>query len=152
MKKFSFSLQFLLDNRKRREDILKRKLAQIIAREKREREILKMLEERMIFYQNRLKEEEMKKRLKVALAILYYAYIEKLNGQVTEQKERIKQVSIEKEKLRGELIRVSRERRLLERLREKRWEEFVELTSRAQQKFIDEGAIIRFYHKVKKQI
>jgi len=148
MKKFSFSLQFLLDKKEKEEDLLKRKIAELIKREEKEKRELEEMEQKMAFCQKKL-QEKMCQRVKIPLVILYYSYFEKLKDQIERKREAIQGILRERKEIDKALMQVSREKKLLEKMKDKKWKEFVKLRNKLEQKLIDESAVARFYQKIK---
>lgn len=146
MKKFSFPLQFLLDYRKRREDKLKKELAGVIEEENQEKMILTRLRKKMALCQEELYSKE-SNGMELAMVLLYYSYMEKLIAQISEQKRKIEKIARKREKIREELLKASQEKKLMEKIREKRWARFIYLKGKLEQQLIDESAISRFHHK-----
>jgi len=147
MKKFSFSLQSLLDYRKRKEDRLKIELARTITEEEKEKIVLEELKRKMTLCQEELREK--KEKAEIALVIFYYSYLEKLMTRIDEQKRKIEKITRKRKKLHQQLIQASRERKLVEKIRDKRWARFIYLRGKLEQQVIDESAIIRFQHRTK---
>jgi len=147
MKKFFFSLQFLLDYRKRREESLKKELAKMIAKEEKEKEVLEKLQEKLLFWQKQLEEKKKEERISIPMMLVYYSYLEELLIQIKKQVEKIENISLEKERLQKKLLQATKDRKIVEEIKEKRWEEFILQQKKLEQKFIDENALIKFYQK-----
>ena len=138
--RFSFRLQFLLDLKKRMEDQEKQTLAKL------QREKMRILEEKRKtqlelektlgeFYSAPLTKDRMS---------WFVSYIRGLKEEISRLEEEIRKKEKEIEEQREKLVKISKERRLLERLREKRYQEWLEEFNRELQKVLDEQAIIRF--------
>ena len=147
MKKFFFSLQFLLDYRKRREESLKKELAKMIAKEEKEKEVLEKLQEKLLFWQKQLEEKKKEERISIPMMLVYYSYLEEFLIQIKKQVEKIENISLEKERLQKKLLQATKDRKIVEEIKEKRWEEFILQQKKLEQKFIDENALIKFYQK-----
>lgn len=147
MKRFSFPLQFLIDYRKRKEDRLKVELARVIAEEEREKKILEELKKTLALCQEELREK--REKVEVALVLFYYSYLEKLMARIDEQKRKMEKLIQERKKLHRQLIRASQERKLVEKMKERRWAEFIYLQGKLEQQVMDESAIVRFHHRTK---
>ena len=149
MKKFSFPLQFLLDYRKKKEDRLKRELAEVIAREEREKSVLRELEEKINLYREELREKKQQEDIKMCWITYLYSYLEKLIRQADEQRKKIRKISEKRGKLQEALIQAGQERKAVEKLRERRWADFVYQRGKLEQQILDESAIARFKNKTK---
>ncbi len=149
MKKFSFPLQFLLDYRKKKEDRLKRELAEVIAREEREKSVLRELEEKINLYREKLREKKQQEDIKMCWITYLYSYLEKLIRQADEQRKKIRKISEKRGKLQEALIQAGQERKAVEKLRERRWADFVYQRGKLEQQILDESAIARFKNKTK---
>jgi len=149
MKKFFFSLQFLLDYKKEKEERLKKELARMIGKEEEEKKILGKMEEKVAFYHRKLRKEKEEKILQMPLLLSCYSYLERLMEDIEKKREEIKRLAQEKEKLKRKILQASRERKLLEKVREKRWAEFVQLKEKTEQQLIDESATVRFHQRTK---
>lgn len=149
MKKFSFPLQFLLDYRKKKEDRLKRELAEVIAREEREKSVLRELEEKINLYREKLREKKQQEDIKMCWITYLYSYLEKLIRQADEQRKKIRKISEKRGKLQEALIQAGQERKAVEKLRERRWADFIYQRGKLEQQILDESAIARFKNKTK---
>ena len=149
MKKFSFPLQFLLDYRKKKEDRLKRELAEVIAREEREKSVLRELEEKINLYREKLREKKQQEDIKMCWITYLYSYLEKLIRQADNQREKIRKISEKRGKLQEALIQAGQERKAVEKLRERRWADFIYQRGKLEQQILDESAIARFKNKTK---
>jgi len=147
MKRFFFSLQTLLDYRKRKEEELKKKLAAKVAEEERERQILRKLERKVTLCQENLRKKERKEKIELAIMLLYNSYLKRLEEQIEEQKKRIEKISQEKKTLHQEFLQASKARKIVEKMREKRWTKYVYHQRKLEQDLIDESAIAKFYKK-----
>lgn len=147
MKKFSFSLQFLLDYRKRREDLIKKEYARMIAKEEEERQILAKLQEELLCCQKWLEKEKEKESISAPTASLYYSYIGKLIDQIRERTRKVKKISREREKAHKDFLRAAQDRKIVERIKEKKLEQFLEHERKMEQEIIDESAIGKFYRR-----
>ncbi|MCD6256827.1 flagellar export protein FliJ [Candidatus Aerophobetes bacterium] len=149
MKKFYFSLDFLLNYKKTLEDKLKVELTKLIRKQKKEEKVLKELEEKRDLYQEEVRKREREEKMDLGLIIAYDSYLGKVNSQIEEQKDKLYRILKEKENIRKKIVDVSRQRKLLERLKEKKWLEFIFLREKSNQQVIDESALLRFYKKSK---
>jgi len=142
MKKFTFPLQFLLEYKEKREKKLKKELAEIIKKWRKEEMFL-----------NKLKREEkecqslLRKRNKggeISYIILYQSYLESLAQKIKKQKIKVEGVFLKVENKRKKLIKASTEKKTVENLKEKRWMEFITSVEKMEQNLLDENAVIKF--------
>lgn len=149
MKKFTFPLQFLLDYRKKKEDRLKRELAKMIAQEEKEKSVLQELEKKINLCEEELRKRKKQEDVNLCWILYFYSYLERLTYQASEQTEKIKKMSEKREKLQETLAQTSRERKVVERIKEKKWADFVYLKGKLEQQILDESAIAKFQRKTR---
>lgn len=146
MKPFVFKLQTSLDVKLKREEIQKEELARATKKYRENTDILKRRRHRLIDIQEILRRKQ-NEHLNVLDILVYQDYI-------PVQIERIKQQEIVTEESRqameGErqkLVEIMRERKVLEKLRTKHYQVYVQECLRQEQKQIDEMATVGFIHK-----
>ncbi len=138
MKKFQFRLQTLLDIRISKEHAIKAELAMLIAKQNEE---IAMQEE----YRRKVKEHYNKLSKKMrdgtfsyneALMCERFAY----NAQkaIDLSKKRVEQMQPEIDRVRQKLIQASKERKVVERLKEKKYEEYMYQFNREMGKELDD--------------
>lgn len=147
MKKFSFPFQFLLKYREKKEDRLRKELAQLKRRLEKERENLAQLELDSMTNIRELGEKHQGKEIETALVLPYYSYLDNLFNQIKEQSKVVSDISQEMEKKRKEVIEASKEKKIIKKLKERKWAEFVHERERVEQNFIDEIALTNFRSK-----
>jgi len=147
MKKFSFPFQFLLKYRERKEDRLRKELAQFKRRLEKEREYLAQLELDSMTNMRELGEKYQSQEIETALVLPYYSYLNNLFHQIKKQNKIVSDISREMEKKRKQVIEASKEKKVIKKLKERKWAEFVHERERAEQNFIDEIALTNFRSK-----
>lgn len=147
MKKFSFPFQFLLKYREKKEDRLRKELAQLKRRLEEERENLAQLELDSMTNIRELGEKHQSKKIETALILPYYSYLDNLFHQIKKQNKTISDISQEMEKKRKEVIEASKEKKIIKKLKERKWAEFVHKRERVEQNSIDEIALTNFRSK-----
>jgi len=147
MKKFSFPLQLLLDYREKKEDRLKKELAQIKRRLEKERKNLAQLQLDSMTNMRELKKKHQSEKVEIALILLYYSYLDKLIYQIKKQSEIVVNISREMEEKRKQVIEASRGKKIIEKLKERKWIEFSHYREKTEQNFIDEMALTKFKSK-----
>lgn len=100
-----------------------------------------------------LKEEEekcqaeLKKRREegnISYILLYQSYLEELLQRIEKEQVKMEKLFAMMEEKKKELRFASKEKMVVERLKKKRWLEFVSLMEREEQGLIDESAIAKF--------
>jgi flagellar protein FliJ len=141
MKRFRFNLQRVLDYRKTMEDMLLGELGAI--RAEYERESARLEDMSMASCRYSL---ELKRHLadgdpdEIRLA---YGYLEHLGEQMAAQQEMLRGISRKKEQKTTEVVEASRDRKVMERLKDYKVIEHRQDAEREQQKFLDDVASIR---------
>ena len=144
--KYLFRLQKLLDWKKSLEDQSKLMLIQKNEELKRkEEEIKKLIEERS--QRAKVLEEKLRKGMKTIEYLLYQQFNEWSYNELMEQKgfRLDKEQEVERE-LKNLLILI-KERKILERLKEKRFKKFIQQQEKEEQKFIDLLTLRRYFYK-----
>lgn len=147
MKNFSFPFQFLLKYRERKEDRLRKELAQIKRKLEKERANLAQLEMDSMTNMRELGEKHQSKEIETALVLSYYSYLNNLFDQIKKQSKIVSDVSQEMEEKRKVVIEASKEKKIIKKLKERKWSEFVHQREKAEQDFIDEIALTNFRSK-----
>ena len=145
---YRFNLQVVLNYRKRIEEGLQMELS----RTQRELESAKQV----FFAYQREKgyyEEELAKReageIKINESILYRDYLKGMNRKIKAQREIVAQAKIGVDKKQEELLIATKKRKVLEKIREKHMEEFMDDLERKERIFTDEINIQRYQKGVK---
>jgi len=146
MAKFVFKLQSLLNVKNQMEENLKNELGKAIQKLEYEKSILKRLEEE--------KEENIghiynKSNAGISVGELreYNAYIGYLGEKILLQKENINYAQDCVDKYREELIKIVREREMLEKLKEKKYKDYLNEQLQEEQRLNDE--IVSFKYNTK---
>lgn len=144
MKKFNFPFQFLLKYRERKEKRLKRELAEMVKRWEEERKLLGELKGEEMECQMELKKKRECGKVEIPYVLLYQSYLEELNRKVGKEKMKLKELYIRMENKKRKLTLASKEKKVVEKLKRKRWLEFVNYVEKTEQDMIDESGIARF--------
>jgi len=134
---FVFRLQSLLDLKKHIEEDIKIKFGMAVKELERNKSILKAIEDEKHACMGEFTKKSGKKVFVNELAE-YSKYISFLNQKSEIQKENVKKAQENVDKIREELIKATKERKMLERLREKRYEKFVREQLKNEQKLSEE--------------
>jgi flagellar FliJ protein len=140
MRRFEFSLQKVLDYRRRREEQAIRAFAQAQAQLLHEQAVLHRL---LVEREECLRRSHRRQRLTMELLDVEQTYLTTLERRIEAQRERVAEVEKVLEERRQALIEARRERKALERLREKHYEQWRQETLRTEQKALDELATMR---------
>ncbi|MGE5552342.1 MAG: flagellar export protein FliJ [Betaproteobacteria bacterium] len=139
MKKFSFSLQAVLDLKRHREEALLEELAKrtraVAAAEERLQELRR---------ERRRAERELRQllrgRLEVGQVRVAQDYLLGLDGRIEGQSQEVHRRREEVEACRGQVVAARQERKTFEKLRERQWEAYQKEYHRQEQSFLDELA------------
>jgi flagellar FliJ protein len=122
-----------------REEMEKRKLAETKREELKGREELQQLGER-----NREAIESIGRRMSGAMnpgeMTLQYKYVQMLRANIKRQEGKVQEAEANTGKQREVLLGASRDKKVLEKLREKKWDAYMRELSREEQGFLDEVA------------
>lgn len=140
MRRFEFSLQKVLDYRQRREEQAIRAFAEAQVQLMHEQAVLHHL---LIEREECLRRSHRRQRLTVDLLDVEQTYLSALEKRIEVQRERVAEAEKVLEEKREALIEAQRERKALERLREKHYEQWRQQLLRAEQKALDDLATVR---------
>lgn len=143
MKKFKFDLQPLLGHRKRKEDGLKRELADVRRQLAKETKLLNKLHTELGFYQEELKGKQ-KKKFNPDEITVYHKYFNRMQKVIENQNIIVEEFIKEVEKKREELMNASKEKKAIENLKDKKHSSYIKLARNEEQKIIDEVATMRY--------
>ena len=137
MKKFKFRLQKVVDTKAKQEKQKSIELAQLFMELERQKSELKSLN----FELESVQQEVFAKTVggSPAKEILeYQRYIEKLQQDIQLQKKSIADLEEKIEQTQASLLKLNKEKKILERLREKRYLKYLQEQNREEQKLLDE--------------
>lgn len=136
MAKFIFKLQSVLNLRKQKEDSIKNELANATRKLEAEKRKLSELETML---EDTVREfNEKTKKTTVHELIEFNEYLSLLNSRIKTQKENVNNAAQYVDKVREELVKAVKERKILEKLRERQFEEFLLEQKKLEQKTNDE--------------
>lgn len=143
MAAFSFRLQPVLNLRLQTEDNLKNELGKALQLLELEKKKLWQLENEL----NELVDEFNKKTKKTTVRKLIEVkeYLSLLDSKIKKQKENVNSAMLNVDKIREELLKAVKERKILEKLRERKYEEYQLEQKKLEQKTNDE--IVSYNHK-----
>jgi len=140
MRRFVFSLQKVLEYRQRLEEQAIRAFAEAQAQLMHEQAVLHKL---LIEREECLRRSHRRQHLSVELLAVEQTYLSALEERIEQQRQRVAEAEKVLEEKRQALIEAQRERKTLERLREKQYEEWRQEWLRTEQKALDELANVR---------
>ncbi|MCX7710687.1 MAG: flagellar export protein FliJ [Clostridia bacterium] len=151
MAKFVFKFQPLLDLKTQMEDSLKNELGKAIQKLEQEKEVLRTMEterEECIRQFN----EKSSQGIVVERLKEYNLYISHLKERMEKQKENIKAAQKNVDKVREQLIKVVQERKMLDKLKEKKLEEYKKEQLVQEQKVIDEVVSFKYTNRINNEM
>ena len=119
------------------------KLAEMASRLKAQEEEIEKLTLKRLSYEQKLREKVVQGILAGEFA-LYRQFGEESRKDLLSQEERKRTILREMDRERGKLLALTKEKKILERLKEKQLRKFVYETDRADQKAIDEITILKY--------
>lgn len=143
MAKFAFKLQPLLNIKEQMEEQLKNELGKAIGKLEAEKGIHRQLEQQQEEY-IAAAGSEASQGVRVDKLKEYSAYIVFLKKKMEKQKENIKLAQINVDNYREQLISVVQEKEMLEKLKEKKYREYLEEQQKMEQKLIDEVVSFKY--------
>jgi len=148
MKKFKFRLQNVMDLKEKREDEAKRNYATALGEFQTEKDKLSSLVQKLILFNVEFEDKISKNPENISY---YYQYREKLNEDIHKQRHVLDQVSQKLENAKKQLMDVRKERKKIEKIKEKDFEKYIETAKKIEQNFIDEIATEKFNEKKRKK-
>lgn len=124
MKKFRFTLQRLLDIREARETGIKNELMKVLSLQNKERVLQEELRKKIGSYQARYGENIKKGRYSSEEAMSILRYTDVARKAIVEAERRIEALQPEVDRIRERLVIASREKKVVEKLKERKYEEF----------------------------
>lgn len=137
MSKFTFRLQSVLNVKQQIEDSLKNELSKAVHRLEEEKSVLASIEKEMENHVNEVNSLSVKG---VAVEKLreFNSYFLLLRTRSMHQKENINIAQKNVDKYREELLAVAQQRQMFEKLREKKYQEYLKNENKAEQSLVDE--------------
>ncbi|NPV25923.1 MAG: flagellar export protein FliJ [Firmicutes bacterium] len=144
MRRFKFKLQTNLDLVYKREELLKQEFFQQQKRFNQEMKALKQLRERCQQLQDEMR-GVVQGTLNLARIKLYNDFFPMLLKQIKQQSIQVESARQDLESARHALMKIVKEKKILEKLRQRQWEIYQQEVLREEQKVIDELAVTGFY-------
>lgn len=146
MKLFNFKLQTALDLKLKQEDQQKQLMGKLQQRYQEQMDLLNRFEERLLYLQKQLRAQQ-RESLKLPKIKTYEDYMPVLNGRIEQQSTQVEKILAEIHKAREVLVNLMQERKVLEKLKVKKFEEYQKQLLAEEQKIIDEMATRTFLNK-----
>lgn len=140
MARFHFRLEPVLNYRSTLEEKAKEELAGSLARYYREKQVLEELEEDLSAHTQPVECG----KVDVTQLVMLESYQRYLEGQLEQQSARVRAAEEVVAKCRRKLEQKMRERKAVEILKDKQYQEFLYQEEREEQKFLDDIATVRF--------
>ena len=125
MKKFKFSLQKLLDIREAKEREIKHELMKVLGIQNRERMRQEDLRNKIIKYETEYSEKLRKGKFAPEEAMFLMRYVDISRSAIAEAQRRIDEMQPIVDEIRGRLVIASREKKIVEKLKERKLEEYM---------------------------
>ncbi len=139
---YRFKLQVLLEYRRRVEEGLQIELSRILANLENAKQVLFSCQREKAYYEEELARKE-SKEITLHESIMYRDYLRGIRNKIKLQRERITAIRGELDKKQAELLTATKQRKVMEKLKEKQGKKFLEEVQRKEGMFIDEVAIRR---------
>ena len=141
--RFTFPLQALLNWKRSLEEYSQLRLAEMATRLKAQEEEIEKLTLKRLSYEQKL-EEKAGQGILAGEFSLYRQFGEESRKELLSQEERKRNILQEMDRERGKLLALTKEKKILERLKEKQFQKISYETGRADQKAIDEITILKY--------
>jgi len=146
MKRFNFRLQRVLDVKNTIEEVKRRNFLTASSEHEKRVRILEVYVQTLYKYLDELRTKH-KKTLSSQDINLYYNYFESMSRLIEFQKKEIENARVELEKMREELIAAVKDRKIIERLKERQFRNYLKEVDMEEQKHLDEVSGISFFKK-----
>ena len=150
MKQFEFRLQKVMETTKTREELKKRELAKALVVLAQNESLLESMFERLEEQIEEYNTRKLKPSMTASDLMNFSHYTEKLLDDIQHQKRTIENLAEKVRQHREKLIEITKDKKILERLKEKRYEEYRKKLRSMEQKFIDELSV-RAYQNGKEE-
>lgn len=143
MPSYKFKLQRVLEYRERREELLQQELAALMMALLKEQDELNRLISSYRKNENELKVKR-EKKIDLKEIDIYRKFLERMKEKIISQRNRVVHLSNLVSNKREELIEASKEKKVLERLKEKDFGKYLLNLDRKERAFLDELALGKF--------
>ncbi|MBI4778565.1 flagellar export protein FliJ [Candidatus Desantisbacteria bacterium] len=148
MARFDFKFQHILNIKKHKENLLQEELSQLKRLFQHEESVLWGIEDQTKKCLFKLKELQAG-MISIQEIMDYHNFLISLSEDITAQKNKLESLSTEIDGAISKLVHASQERKIFEKLRQKKWDEFRIEAGKEEQEFMDEVASIGHERKNK---
>jgi len=138
MKQFEFRLQKVMETTRAREELQKKELAMALADLARNETLLGQMLDHLEREVEQFAAMRKKGTVKVSTLAHYASYTDGMLAEIDRQRLNIEELARLVDEHRDKLIEITRDKKILERLKEKRFEEYRRKLRQVEQKFMDE--------------
>ena len=146
MKQFEFRLQKVMETTRAREDLQKRELALALAEVERNEAMLERMLDKLAEELEEFSGRRDSGVIRVSELMQYASYTDKLLGEIGRQRGEIVKLAELVEGHRCKLLEITKDKKILERLKEKRYDEYRKKLRQVEQKFMDELSARSFHN------
>ncbi|MBU1487067.1 flagellar export protein FliJ [bacterium] len=145
MPRFKFKLQRVLEIKEHREELLRNELAEANRVHQQERRALNELEENRERHFSEFSRAQAQEFLIISDLRIRLNFIKRLTGDLIGQSQKVREASKKVEDVRGELVKASQEKKVLESLKEKHYKGFLKEEESKEQHALDEIALSMYF-------
>jgi len=125
MKKFNFKLQKLLDFREAKENEVKNELSKVLMKQNVERNKQQELQQGINREKGNLRERMVAGKASVSEVMMFEKYIDMSLKAIEAAERKIQEIEPEVQEVRSRLVEATKEKKIVEKLKEKRHEEYL---------------------------
>ncbi len=144
MKRFEYRLQTKLDLTVKQEEAARTELARCQREYRLQVARLNHLHQKQSSVYEKMRGSQ-RQVVELSQVILLKKYLQVIKGNILQQAEKVALAQVEVDRAHGELLGVMIERKTLQKLRERKWHEYVQEFNRQEQKAIDEVAMTTYW-------
>ena len=144
---YRFNLQVLLDYRKRIEEGLQLECSQIQKELESQRQELLSCQQEKVRYEEELAEKE-SREVNLQESVLYRDYLRGMRKKIEELRNRVATKKVELDKKQGQLLAATKNRKVLEKVKEKHAKAFMHELEKRERTFVDEVGIRRYHRSL----
>ncbi len=146
MKQFEFRLQKVMETTHAREELQKKELALALAEVERNEAMLERMLDKLAEELEAFSGRGKSGAIRVSQMMQYANYSDKMLGEINSQRQEIVKLAELVEGHRRRLLEITKDKKILERLKEKRFEEYRRKLRQVEQKFMDELSARNFHN------
>jgi flagellar FliJ protein len=146
MKQFEFRLEKVMETTRAREELQKRELGLALGDLARNEALLSSMLERLEEEITKFAGRKVQGSIKVSTLAQHASYTDNLLNEINTQRRDIENLARLVEEHREKLLEITKDKKILERLKEKRFEEYRRKLRQVEQKFMDEISARNFHN------